>query len=127
MIDMKKSRRGRPRGSGIDDREALHRIAELLVERKAQNVAAAVRVFAGHDPSLIRRLQRKFRHQGHVFLASAIAKSQQLALQEGVRQEQLLRATQPLKWRHDHDATTQLMDALSLEREEQLKRFFART
>ncbi len=126
MTDTLRRHRGRPKGSEIDDGKALSRIADILVEGRAHNVAAAVRLLAGHDPSLIRRLQRKFRRDREALLVAARTKAGQLALQEGIRQDQLLRATQPLTWRHEHDATTQLMDALILERQETLKKAFPR-
>ncbi len=122
MTDRPRRHRGRPKGSEIDDSRELLRIAELLIEGRAQNVAAAVRLLAGHDPSLIRRLQRKFRRDAEKVLAAARARAERLALEDGMRYEQLLRATQPLRWRHEHDATTQLLDALNLERQDALKK-----
>ena len=122
MTDRPRRHRGRPKGSEIDDSRALLQIAEFLIEGRAQNVAAAVRLLAGHDPSLIRRLQRKFRRDAEKMLAAARAKAERLALEDGMRYEQLLRATQPLRWRHEHDATTQLLDALNLERQNALKK-----
>ena len=126
MTHAPRGRRGRPKGSAIDDGRALLRVAEFLIEGRARNVAAAVRLLAGHDPSLIRRLQRKFRRDKEALLAAARAQAESLALQEGARQDQLLRATQPLSWRHEHDADTQLLDALALDRQETLKKSFAR-
>ncbi|MDJ0896383.1 MAG: hypothetical protein QNJ92_14660 [Alphaproteobacteria bacterium] len=122
MTDRPRRQRGRPKGSEIDDGRALLQIAESLIEGRAQNVAAAVRLIAGHDPSLIRRLQRKFRRDAEAVMAAARANAERLALEDGIRHEQLLRATQPLRWRHEHDATTQLLDALNLERQEALKK-----
>ncbi len=112
MTDTPRRHRGRPKGSEIDDGRALFQIADLLIEGRAHNVAAAVRLLAGHDPSLIRRLQRKFRRDRDTLLPAARAKAEQLALQEGIRQDQILRATQPMSWRHEHNVTTQLMDAV---------------
>lgn len=126
MIDRPQRRRGRPKGSGIDDGTALDRIADLLIEGRAQNVAAAVRLLAGQDTSLIRRLQRKFRDEKDARLAAARSRAERLALEDGIRQGQMLRATQPLTWRHEHDATTQLMDALELDRQETLNKAFGR-
>ena len=125
MTQTSQARRGRPKGSEIDDGQALLRIAEFLIEGRAQNVAAAVRLLAGHDPSLIRRLQRKFRRDKEALMAAARAQAESLALQDGVRQDQFLRATQPLAWRHEHDADTQLLDALNLDRQETLKKSIA--
>ncbi len=126
MNDRPRRGRGRPLGSGIDDGRALSQIADLLVEGRAHNVAAAVRILVGHDPRRIRRLQRKFRPQREALLAAARSKAEQIALQEGVRQDYLLRATQAQRWRHEHDPALQLMDALDRERQETLKKSFGR-
>ena len=126
MTDTLKRHRGRPKGSEIDDGTALSQIADLLVEGRAKNVAAAVRLRAGHNPSLIRRLQRKFQRERDALMTAAGAKADRLALQEGIREGQILRATRPLNWRQAHDATTQLMDAVNLERQETLKKSFTR-
>lgn len=124
MTNAPKRGRGRPKGSEIDDGRSLVQIADLLIEGRAQNIAAAVRILAGHDPSLIRRLQRKFLRERETLLTAARANAARLAVQEGVRQDQIHRATHPLSWRHEHDATTQLMDALILDRQETLKKSF---
>ena len=126
MTDTPKRLRGRPKGSEIDDARAMLGIADILVQGRAPNVAAAVRLLAGHDPSLIRRLQRKFRRERETLLSAARVRADRLALQEGIRQDQIQRATQPSTWLHEHDAETQLMDALKLERQETLKKAFAR-
>jgi hypothetical protein len=126
MTDTPRRQRGRPKGSEIDDGRALRQVADFLAQGRAHNVAAAVRLLAGHDPSLIRRLQRKFRRDRAALLAEARVRVERLALQEGVRQDQIQRATQPLTWRQEHDAATQLMDALNLERQERLKKVFPR-
>ena len=120
-------RRGRPKGSEIDDGLALSRIADLLVEGQAGNVAAAVRLQAGQDPSLIRRLQRKFQRDRETLLIAARARAERLALEDGIRQNQFLKATQPLSWRQDHDAYTQLLDAANLDRQDVLKKSFERS
>ncbi len=126
MNDRPQRGRGRPLGSGIDDGRALSQIADLLVEGRAYNVAAAVRILVGHDPSRIRRLQRKFRPQREALLAAARSRAEEFALQEGVRQDHILRATQAQRWRHEHDPALQLMDALDRERQETLKKSFGR-
>ncbi len=126
MNDRPQRGRGRPLGSGIDDGRALSQVADLLVEGRAHNVAAAVRILVGHDPSPIRRLQRKFRPQREALLAAARSRAEEFALQEGVRQDHILRATQAQRWRHEHDPALQLMDALDRERQETLKKSFGR-
>ena len=54
-------KRGRPHKN---DQETLAKMAELLIEEAAINVADAARkAVGGNDPSLVRRLQRKFKDQ----------------------------------------------------------------
>ena len=124
--ELAKRPRGRPKGSEIDDSGVLVQIADLLAEGRAQNVAAAVRILAGHDPSLIRRLQRKFLRDRDTLLAAARSRAEQFALQEGLRQDQMLRATDPQRWRQEHDAEVQLLNAVNLERQDSLRKSFAR-
>ena len=126
MTSTAKRPRGRPKGSEINDTGALIQIADLLADGRASNVAAAVRLLAGHDPSLIRRLQRKFRRDRDALMAAARSRAEQFALQEGVRQDQIQRATDPLKWRQEHDVEAQLLNAINLERQDSLKKSFAR-
>ena len=71
MIDRPRRPRGRPKGSEIDDGAMLAQIADLLVQDRARNVAAAVRLLARHDPSLIRRLQRKYRRDSGPLMVAA--------------------------------------------------------
>lgn len=125
MTETTRRPRGRPKGSELDDRKALSEMADLLVQTRARNVADAVRRIAGHDPSLIRRLQRKFQRDRETLLALASARAAQLALQEGVREDQILRSSRASRWRHEHDPATQLMDALDLDRRETLSKAFA--
>ncbi len=56
-----RNRRGRPRGTGLPDRSTLERMADLLVDGAVATKTEAIRQLAGDDPSVIRRLQRKFR------------------------------------------------------------------
>jgi len=120
MTDTSTNRRGRPKGSEIDDGEALAWIAELLVQGQAGTVAAAVRRFAGHDPSLIRRLQRKFRRDRDALLAAARKRIEQAALDQQTWASEIQRVTRPHDWRVEHDPTLRTMDALRLERHERL-------
>ena len=68
-------RRGRPRGSGIPDQPTLERMADLLVRGGARNKTEAIRRLAGVDPSLIRRLQRKFKDDEWRLMADARARA----------------------------------------------------
>lgn len=117
--------RGRPKGSEIDDREVLSRIAELLVQGNAGNVAVAVRRVAGHDPSLIRRLQRKFRRDRQTLLRDARRRLRRLAAERQTWLDEIERVTEPLTWHLKNDPTLQMMDALTLERQDRLKKAFA--
>ncbi len=53
-------RRGRPKGSGIDDRERLRHIAELMLADPALRPTTAIKSMGVTDPSTIRRLRDKF-------------------------------------------------------------------
>ena len=55
-----KSRRGRPKGSGIDDRTRLEAIAELLAADPSLKPTTAIKSIGITDPSAIRRLRDKF-------------------------------------------------------------------
>ena len=61
MVEQDKRPRGRPKGSCLDDAATLSRIADLLVSGEKSSKTAAIRRIAGPDPSVVRRLQRKFR------------------------------------------------------------------
>lgn len=54
------SRRGRPKGSGIDDIEHLHRIAALIADNPDMKPTTAIKAIGITDPSIIRRLRDKF-------------------------------------------------------------------
>lgn len=53
-------RRGRPKGSGIDDRQRLDTIARLIAANPALKPTTAIRSLGVSDPSVIRRLRDKF-------------------------------------------------------------------
>ena len=127
MIQRARSRRGRPKGSELDDRKLLSRIAGLLVQGRAGNVAAAVRQIAGHDPSLIRRLQRKFRRNREALLAEARRTAERLALERQVWLDEIQRVTKPLDWRRENDPFLRMMDALNLEQQERLAKTFSKS
>lgn len=54
------TRRGRPKGSGIDDRQRLDAIARLIASNPALKPTTAIRTLGVSDPSVIRRLRDKF-------------------------------------------------------------------
>lgn len=53
-------RRGRPKGSGIDDRQRLDAIARLIASTPDMKPTTAIRALGVSDPSVIRRLRDKF-------------------------------------------------------------------
>lgn len=56
-----KARRGRPRGTGIDDSARLERLAELLRQHPGLKPTTAIRRLGFTDPSVIRRLRDKYK------------------------------------------------------------------
>ncbi len=127
MSDRAKRSRGRPKGSEIDDRGSLIQIAVLLVEGQAGNVAAAVRMIAGHDPSLIRRLQRKFRRDREALLAEARRAIERAVLERETWWDEIQRVTQPMDWHLEHDPTLRTMNALDREQRQRLAKSFGRS
>lgn len=63
------ARRGRPKGSGIDDSDRIARLVELLRIRPELKPTTAIRVMGFSDPSAIRRLRDKY----HAFLRTSAA------------------------------------------------------
>ena len=58
------ARKGRPKGSGIDDSQQLARIAALLAADPKLRPTTAIRLLGIEEPSVIRRLRDKYRaHQ----------------------------------------------------------------
>lgn len=55
------ARRGRPRGSGLDDRSQLRQIAELLEADPTLKPTTAIKAIGVSDPSTIRRLREKLK------------------------------------------------------------------
>lgn len=54
-------RRGRPKGTGIDDNQRLAQLAELLRIRPDLRPTTAIRQMGYSDPSAIRRLRDKYK------------------------------------------------------------------
>ncbi len=63
------ARRGRPRGSGLDDRGQLRQIAELLEADPTLKPTTAIKAIGVSDPSTIRRLREKLKVVPHPTLA----------------------------------------------------------
>lgn len=55
-----RNRRGRPKGTGIDDRGHLQRIAAMLASDPELKPTTAIKSLGVTDPSIIRRLRDKF-------------------------------------------------------------------
>lgn len=55
------ARRGRPKGTGIDDSDRIYRLAELLKVRPELKTTTAIRLMGYSDPSAIRRLRDKYK------------------------------------------------------------------
>jgi hypothetical protein len=64
-------RYGRPRGSGLDDRQQLLSIAALLAANPKLKPTTAIRSLGVEDPSTIRRLRDKFRGAQGALMADA--------------------------------------------------------
>jgi len=56
-----KSRRGRPKGTGIDDSDRIARLAEMIRNNPALKPTTAIRSMGFTDPSVIRRLRDKYK------------------------------------------------------------------
>jgi hypothetical protein len=54
-------RRGRPKGTGINDNERLRQLAELLRIRPELRPTTAIKQMGYSDPSAIRRLRDKYK------------------------------------------------------------------
>lgn len=55
------ARRGRPKGSGLDDRSQLRLIAELIARDPTLKPTTAIKAIGVTDPSAIRRLREKLK------------------------------------------------------------------
>lgn len=55
-----KLRRGRPKGTGIDDGDRIARLAELIRIKPGMKPTTAIRAMGISDPSIIRRLRDKY-------------------------------------------------------------------
>jgi hypothetical protein len=55
------SRRGRPKGTGIDDSDRIARLIELIRVHPELKPTTAIRVMGFSDPSAIRRLRDKYK------------------------------------------------------------------
>jgi hypothetical protein len=65
------ARYGRPKGSGLDDSQQLKTIAALLAANPNLKPTTAIRQLGVVNPSVIRRLRDKFRHDQATLMANA--------------------------------------------------------
>lgn len=70
-----KGRRGRPKGTGIDDSDRIARLAELISIYPELRPTTAIRKMGISDPSVIRRLRDKYHAfvSGKAYEQSAVA------------------------------------------------------
>lgn len=74
------ARRGRPRGTGIDDVPTLAAVADVLLASPGMRPSTAMkRVVRGLEATQLRRLQEKWKVQGGRFLAEAGERAQTAA------------------------------------------------
>ncbi len=64
-----KRQRGRPKGTGINDRETLVRVAEIIAANPSLKPTTAIKQAGVTNPSTIRRLRDKFSEMGDQLLA----------------------------------------------------------
>jgi predicted component of type VI protein secretion system len=64
-----KRQRGRPKGTGINDRDTLMRIAEIVAAHPSIKPTTAIKQAGITNPSTIRRLRDKFSEQGDQLIA----------------------------------------------------------
>ncbi|PPD30657.1 MAG: hypothetical protein CTY20_02600 [Hyphomicrobium sp.] len=58
------TRRGRPKGSGLDDQKQLDQIARMIAAKPDLKPTTAIKALGISDPSVIRRLRDKFQQFG---------------------------------------------------------------
>ncbi len=68
MSDQRRQRRGRPKGTGINDWEKLLAIASVMEKDPKLRVTTAIKQIGYTDPSTIRRLRDKFKASREVLL-----------------------------------------------------------
>jgi hypothetical protein len=56
-----RGRRGRPKGTGIDDSDRIARLAELLRIHPELRPTTAIRAMGIIDPSIVRRIRDKYK------------------------------------------------------------------
>jgi len=75
-------KRGRPKGTGINDRETLLKIAHLIAANPKMKRTTAIKQAGITNPSVVRRLRDKYQEQEHILqaeVAATIAKQPKVA------------------------------------------------
>jgi hypothetical protein len=88
-------RRGRPKGTGIDDNQRLVQLSELLRLRPDSRPTTAIRQMGYSDPSAIRRLRDKYK----VFSLGSRTKLKDLVASAGASSEPKLAASSSMQAR----------------------------
>ena len=87
--------RGRPKGTGIDDREILQSIFSLLNEDVGLRPTTAIRQLGISDPSVVRRLREKLKTDGHTATPATPGASTGTGTGSAAKQEPAVRQPQP--------------------------------
>jgi len=69
-MEERKTTRGRPKGSGIDDRQTLMKIAAIIAAEPNKKRTTAIKQIGINNPSHIRRLRDKFNEQADSLISS---------------------------------------------------------
>lgn len=101
-MSTKKTRRGRPKGTGIDDSASLIRIAALIAGHPDLKPTTAIRHLGITEPSVIRRLRDKFK----VFSQKQLSQKQAQESQPAAREPLIIGGL----LRQDHNSATQASD-----------------
>jgi hypothetical protein len=64
-------KRGRPKGTGLDDTTSLHRIADIIAANPAIKRTSAIKKIGVTNPSIVRRLRDKFAEEETALMADA--------------------------------------------------------
>jgi hypothetical protein len=90
------TRRGRPKGTGIDDSDRIARLDELLRIRPDLRPTTAIRLMGYSDPSAIRRLRDKYKIFAVSTRAGLLKEFAANNATAGVRPAEATPATSPL-------------------------------
>ena len=77
-----KGQRGRPKGSGIDDRTRLQTIAAMIAANSELKPTTAIKSIGINDPSIIRRLRDKF-HAAQTELMAELPRNRESGVRRG--------------------------------------------